>query len=157
MSKDEEYVNHLHVGSGRKHLHDSHEDGGHDQHGGQVDTQSRLKEVRLEEGGGVSDQDEKDRGKVGGHHLVHDLPLEYNGHLDSLLRPAGVPVLQGPVGDDKQSHVQGLLHHQVLGQQPDHVHVQVIHRHLYGTHLGELGPGATNNSVFKYYTNSWTN
>ena len=34
LSKYQEDINHLDIGCGRQHLHDSHEDGGHDQHGG---------------------------------------------------------------------------------------------------------------------------
>ena len=59
LPKDEEDIYHLDIGSRRKHLHDSHKDGGHDQHGRQVHGKSSLKEVRLEEGGGIGDQDQK--------------------------------------------------------------------------------------------------
>ena len=74
MAKDQPDVNHLDVGGGGKAFHLAHEDGGHHQHGGQVHAQGRLKEERLEEGGGKGDCSQKNGREVGGHHLACDLP-----------------------------------------------------------------------------------
>ena len=65
LSKYQEDINHLDIGSCRKHLHDCHEDGGHDQHGGQIDTESGLEKVRLEESGGIGGYHKEDRGRGG--------------------------------------------------------------------------------------------
>ena len=60
----QEDVYHLDIGSCREHLHDSHEDGGHDQHGGQVYAECGLKEVGFEESGGICRQHEQHRRQV---------------------------------------------------------------------------------------------
>ena len=77
-------VNHLDVRGGGQALHLADEDGGHHQHGGQVHTQGRLKEERLEEGGGKGDCSQKKGREVGGHHLACDLPLQNNAHAYAL-------------------------------------------------------------------------
>ena len=55
LAKYEPDVDHLDVRGGGQTLHFTHKDSGHYQHGGQVHTQSSLKEERLEEGGGKSE------------------------------------------------------------------------------------------------------
>ena len=60
LAEDEPDVNHLDVRGGGQALHLADKDGGQHQHGGQVHTQSRLKEKGLEEGGGKGDRNENE-------------------------------------------------------------------------------------------------
>ena len=55
LAEDEPVVDHFGGGGGGQALHLAYEDGSHHQHGGQVHAQCRLKEERLEEGGGKRD------------------------------------------------------------------------------------------------------
>ena len=80
LAEDQPEVNHLWVGGQGKLLHHADEDGGHHQHGGQVHTEAGLEEEGLEEGGGEGDCYQKERRKVGGHHLACDLPLQKYNH-----------------------------------------------------------------------------
>ena len=84
LADDKPDVDHLDVRGGRQALHLADEDGGHHQHSGQVHTQGRLKEERLEEGGGKSDRSQKKGWEVGGHHLADDLPFHHHNHAESL-------------------------------------------------------------------------
>ena len=84
LTKDEPDINHLDIRGGGQALHFADEDGGHHQHGGQVHTQGRLKEERLEEGGGKGDCSQKEGREVGGHHLARDLPLHLNSHAEAV-------------------------------------------------------------------------
>ena len=102
LAEDKPEGNHLDVRGGGQVLHLADEDGHHHQHGGQVHTQGRLKEERLEESGDKSDCSQKkgraegvhhldrfpDRptstrsqaGNLSSHHLACDLPLHHNNH-----------------------------------------------------------------------------
>ena len=98
MGEDEPDVDYLNVISGWKHLYDPDEDGGQDQHGGQVDTQGSLEEIGFKEGCGLSDQDKEKGWKVGCHHFVEHFPLEDYGHPDPLPLVVGarrIYILQG--------------------------------------------------------------
>ena len=76
MTKDQPNVNHLQRGCCGQSVHHAGEDGGHDQHVGQVHSEGSFEVDRLEEGGGKGDHEKKDGGQVGGHHLAHDLPFQ---------------------------------------------------------------------------------
>ena len=58
LTEDQPVVNHLRIGGQGKFLHDTDEDGRHDQHVGQVHREGGLEEERLEEGGGKGDDQE---------------------------------------------------------------------------------------------------
>ena len=58
LRENKPHIDHPDVGGGGQALHLADEDGRHDQHGGQVDTQGGLEEERLEEGGAVGDGDQ---------------------------------------------------------------------------------------------------
>ena len=108
-------VNHLWIRCKRQLLHHADEDGSHDEHGGQVHTQGRLKEERLEEGGGKGDHHEENRGEVGRHHFTLYLSLQHNGHLYSIFWLHSILVVKIPVAHVKKCHVTDLLHHQIFG------------------------------------------
>ena len=78
------------------------EDGGHHQHGGQVHTQSCLKEEGLEEGGGKGGCKKKKGGKVCGHDLADELPFQNNQHSQTI---AFVLEAKFPEGDFEHVHV----------------------------------------------------
>ena len=101
LAKDEPDVNHLDVGGGGQALHLANEDGGHDQHGGQVHAQGCLKEERLEEGGGKGDCSQKKGREVGGHHFTCDLPLHHNNHAYPLPSFSYGFVCQSPLNDSE--------------------------------------------------------
>ena len=61
LTKDQPVVDHLGGRGVRKALHLADEDGRHHQHGGQVHTQSGLKEEGLEEDGGKGNHHEEKR------------------------------------------------------------------------------------------------
>ena len=132
LAEDEPDVNHLNVRCGGQALHLAHEDGGHQKHSGQVHAQGRLKEERLEEGGGEGDGYEKQGGEEGGHQLCRNLPLHHNHHLYSF--SIGLKV-KSPVGDSEDWHVHLLPHLHLVGNQPHCCLVQIPHVHVNGTRL----------------------
>ena len=69
LAEDKPEGNHLDVRGGGQVLHLADEDGHHHQHGGQVHTEGRLKEERLEESGDKSDCSQKKGRAEGVHHL----------------------------------------------------------------------------------------
>ena len=103
LAHHQPHVDHLDVGGGGQALHLADEDRCHHQHGGQVHTQGCLEEEGLEEGGGVGDHHEEERGEVGGHHLAHDLPLQYDRHFDSLSR--SIYIVQHLISDTEKCHI----------------------------------------------------
>ena len=58
LSQNQPDVDHPDVWGGGQALHLADEDGGHDQHGGQVNAEGGLEEEWLEKGGGVGDGDQ---------------------------------------------------------------------------------------------------
>ena len=86
LAEDQPDVDHLHVGRLRQALHLADEDGGHDQHGRQVDAQGRLEEARLEEGGGVGDEEEQSGWQIRRHHLACYNPLHPQHQVDPLVK-----------------------------------------------------------------------
>ena len=135
LAANEPDIDHLDVGSGGKSLHHSDEDGGEYQHCGQVDTKGRLKEVWFEEGGCPGDQNKKNRWQVSRHQLIQNFSFEHNFHLYSLLWLGGIGRLQGPIGDEKECHVDILLHPQLTRKQSYHLLVQLLHLHGDDAHL----------------------
>ena len=101
---------------------------GHHQHGGQVDTQGCLKEDGLEEGGGVSDHHEEERGEVGGHHLAQDLSLHINCHFDSL--SGLIYIDQHLISDTEKCHIFCLLQNQVKWKKSDTLVVARVNTHF---------------------------
>ena len=131
LAEDEPDVNHLDVRSGGQALHLADEDGGHQQHSSQIDTQSRLKEERLEEGGGKGDCSQKKGREVGGHHFACDLPLHHNNHaysFFSLFKDFGAKI---PISNMKDRHIGFLGHNQLVWNQSHSSHVQASHYHVY--------------------------
>ena len=105
LAKYEPDVDHLDVRGGGQAFHLADEDGGHYQHGGQVHTQGRLKEERLEEGGGKGDCSQKKGREVGGHHLACDLPLHHNKHTKAIFAFFKGLGAQIPIGYMKNWHI----------------------------------------------------
>ena len=84
-AEDKPEVDHLGVRCWWKLLDLAGEDGRHHQHDSQVHCEARLKVDRLEEGGGVGDDQQEQGGEVGGQHLRLDLPLQGDHHVHLLL------------------------------------------------------------------------
>ena len=135
LAKDEPDVNHLDVGGGGQALHLANEDGGHDQHGGQVHAQGCLKEERLEEGGGKGDCSQKKGGEVGGHHLTCDLSLHDNNHAKAIFAIFKGFGAQVPISNLEDRHVLSLGHNQLVWDQSHSGHVQTSHCHINETFL----------------------
>ena len=98
------------VRGGGQALHLADEDGGHNQHGGQVHTQGCLEEERLEEGGGKVDCSQKKGREVGGHHLACDLPLHDNDSTYPIFSTFRYLSLPTPTNYVEYWHVQFLDH-----------------------------------------------
>ena len=97
LAEDKPDVDRLDVRGRRQALHLAYKDGGQDQHGGQVHTQSCLEKDWLEECCGKGDCSEKEGREVGGHHLFCYLPLHDNRHYDSFFVASKHRSLQTPV------------------------------------------------------------
>ena len=80
--KDKPDVYHSHIWSGGKLLHNADEKCCQHQHYCYIYSESSFKEELFEEGGAVANEDEEDRGKVGGEDLIGQPPFEDDLHLD---------------------------------------------------------------------------
>ena len=123
-------VNHLWIRCKRQLLHHADEDGSHDEHGGQVHTQGRLKEERLEEGGGKGDHEEQEGRQKGRQHLTHDLSLQDNGHRYPLLWYILVHIIQVPRVHNEKDHIFTLFHPKLVRVNPHGEFVQVSSFHV---------------------------
>ena len=83
MREDEPDINHLDIGGGRQRLGHADEECGQHQQRGQVHRHHRLEVERLEEGGGVHDEENQDRGQIGGEHFIDDPPVHHNLQINS--------------------------------------------------------------------------
>ena len=150
-------VYHLDIGGGGQRLGHADEEGGQHQQRGQVHRHHRLEVERLEEGGGVDDEENQDRGEVGGEHFIDDPPVHNNLQINSstritlntkfsisayynFLTPLTViPVLEGPAGDDVLHQHGVALHEDQLGHQADGGPLQLPDLHV---HRAQLSGGS---------------
>ena len=146
-------VYHLDIGGGGQRLGHADEEGGQHQQRGQVHRHHRLEVEGLEEGGGVHDEENQDRGQVGGEHFIDDPPVHHNLQINSstritlntkfsisayynFLTPLTViPVLQGPAGDDVLHQHGVALHEDQLRHQADRLPLQLSDLHVHRAQL----------------------
>ena len=114
LAEDEPVIDQFWVGGERELLHDTDEDGRHDQHVGQVHREGGLKEEGLEEGGGKGDRHEQDRWQVGRQHLTHDLSAKNNGHPDPFLMRTLISIRYTPLLQVVKCQIRILLNQKLF-------------------------------------------
>ena len=135
LAEDQPDVDHLWKGGGGQFLHHADEDGRHHQHCCQVHTQGRLKEERLEEGGGKGDGRQKNGREVGGHHLTCDFPLHDKNHTYTFLSIFRYLTLPTPIHYTEYWHVQFLQDFELIRDKINGERVQRSHCHVDGAGL----------------------
>ena len=137
MAENQPNVNHLGVGGQREFLHDTDEDGRHDQHVGQLHGKGGLEEERLEEGCGKGDHHEEEGGEISAHQHTQELPSQNNSHPNSFIFFPMVSKFQIPVVYTKKSHICVLFHDKLSGKNPHQKLIKHLHGHVDGASLKE--------------------
>ena len=86
------------------------EEGGCDQHNGEVHCHRSFEVERFKECCGVGDQEKEEGGEVGGQQLIREPPFEHDLHLDAGAGEAGVIVVQAPGLDVVLGQLRGGEH-----------------------------------------------
>ena len=90
MRENKPDIDHLDVGCRGQRLGDADKQSGQDQECGQVHCDHRLEEERLEEVGGVHDEQDEDGREVGGQDLVDNPPVHHKLEINALAGIRGV-------------------------------------------------------------------